>query len=88
MKICIQSNEDGTCSVYDEEKAQAQSTDPVGTDDLGAETAANVDEALELARSMLGADAGVDDKSPEALLAPPPEESMEAGYKKARGQVL
>lgn len=81
MKICIESLEDGTFSVYDE--AAAQGTDPVGTDDLGAQVAATVDEALEIARSLLGGAAEV--AAQEGAAA---SESLAAGFAKGRGVPL
>lgn len=50
MKVTIEQTAEGTFSVYD---ADAAGPDAIGTDDLGAQTAATVDEALQLAKAML-----------------------------------
>jgi hypothetical protein len=94
MKVCIESQEDGTFSVYEDGAAPAPDAAQPGADPAAmpaepqGQTAATVDEALELARGML---AGTGENSAEALFTNGGADqagAMKQGFDKARGQPL
>ena len=88
MKICIQTQEGGSFSVYDEEASASEA--PAGMPMGGqmpaepaapqGQTAASVDEALDIARQMLGGEGMAPGKSPEEL--------FQGGFAKASGVPL
>jgi len=87
MKICIQTQEDGTFSVYDEEVAPQGGEGNVSGAETPAQTAATADEALEIARGMLGGGQGGDAEAlfKEPAAAVPAADAMQAGFRKGRG---
>lgn len=79
--ICVK--DDGTFSVYSGEKDEAAIAAAEGQ---GAQIVQSADEALAMAKEMLGGgETGA--MSPEQMLAEPMPagEAMQAGFKKARG---
>lgn len=74
--ICIEAKDDGTYSVYDEsaqsEQAEGQMVEAPGETEQGAQSAQDIDGALDLARHLLQDDGRSED------------EQMQAGYNKGR----
>lgn len=82
MRICIESQEGGKFSVYEQDAGQESAYGADG--DNGAQTAKTVDEALAMAKQMLTA--GATQNSPEAMFEQPQaDQAMQAGFQKARG---
>lgn len=80
MKICIEKMGDGTFSVYEEgANAQNNEGDVIGAE-TPAKTAKSVDEALMMAKGMLGGEMEEMGESPESLLS--------SGFDQARGMPL
>ena len=69
MKVCIETTDEGFL-VYDEDAPESQ------------EQAASVDEALEIARSMLGS-AGVEDDAMSSQDPGPEEQAFQQGFEGA-----
>lgn len=73
MKICIEKMEDGTFSVYEEGEMEQESAQK-------PQSAKSADEALMMAKGMLGGEMEEMGESPESLLS--------SGFDQARGMPL